>query len=66
MMTTIILYTVNQVDHYHPTHKGYMDNPLWDRQGCHSSSDCCDNRLQPWLWQILSEMTESDSNINVR
>ena len=43
--------------------KWYMDNPLWDGQGCHSSSRCCDNRRQPWFWQILPEMTDSDIEV---
>ena len=41
----------------------YMDNPLWDGQGCHSSSRCCYNRRQPWFWQILPEMTDSDIEV---
>ena len=43
--------------------KWYTDNPLWDGAGCHSSSRCCDNRRQPWFWQILPEMTDSDIEV---
>ena len=49
--------------HSSPTKKLYMDNPLWDGQGCHSSSRCCDNRRQPWFWQILPEITDSDIEV---
>ena len=49
--------------HSTPSGKWYMDNPLWDGQGCHSSSRCCDNRRQPWFWQILPEMTDSDIEV---
>ena len=63
-------YFVND-DHYcesgshsAPSSKWYMDNPLWDGQGCHSSSRCCDNKRLPWFWRILPENT--DSGIEVR
>ena len=64
-------YFVND-DHYcesgsHSTPssgKWYMENPLWDGQGCHSSSRCCDNQRLPWFWRTLPENT--DSGIEVR
>ena len=63
-------YFVND-DHYcesgshsTPSSKWYMDNPLWDGQGCHSSSRCCNNQRLPWFWRTLPENT--DSGIEVR
>ena len=64
-------YFVND-DHYcesgsHSTPtsgKWYMNNPLWDGQGCHSSSRCCDNQRLPWFWRTLPENT--DSGIEIR
>ena len=44
--------------------KWYMNNPLWDGQGCHSSSRCCDNQRLPWFWRTLPENT--NSGIEVR
>ena len=44
--------------------KWYMNNPLWDGQGCHSSSRCCDNQRLPWFWRTLPQNT--DSGIEVR
>ena len=56
-------YYCESGSHSSPTNKWYMDNPLWDGQGCHSSSRCCDNRRQPWFWQFLPEMTDSDIEV---
>ena len=50
--------------HSKPTSKWYVDNPLWDGQGCHVSSRCCQNRRQPWVVTGLPEATRS--NIEVR
>ena len=47
-----------------PTNKWYMNNPLWDGQGCYASSRCCQNRRQPWFVTGLPEAT--CSNIEVR
>ena len=49
--------------HSSPANKWHTDNPLWDGEGCHSSSRCCNNRRQPWFWQILPEMTDSDIEV---
>ena len=56
-------YYCESGSHSPPANKWYMDNPLWDGQGCHSSSRCCDNRRQPWFWQFLPEMTDSDIEV---
>ena len=50
--------------HSIPTTKWYMNNPLWDGQGCHSTSHCCNNKRQPWFWTTLPDTT--NSNIEVR
>ena len=47
----------------------YLDDPLWDTQGCASGSTCCD-RGGPWFTTTLSEEVSDDievrwcSNIN--
>ena len=43
--------------------KWYMDNPLWDGKGCHSSSRCCDNKRLPWFWRTLPECSNSDIEV---
>ena len=50
--------------HSSPTGKWYMSNPLWDGQGCYSTSHCCKNKLQPWFRTTLPDTT--NSNIDVR
>ena len=49
--------------HSSPADKWYTDNPLWDGEDCYSTSRCCDNRRQPWFWQILPERTDSDIEV---
>ena len=56
-------YYCESGSHSSPSDKWYMDNPLWDGRGCYSTSRCCDNRRQPWFWQILPEMTDSDIEV---
>ena len=47
-----------------PTHgsssaQWYMDNPLWDGEGCYSGSSCCTSLRMPWFWKTLNrEVTE--------
>ena len=41
----------------------YMDSPLWDGKGCHSSSRCCDNKRLPWFWRTLPESVNSDIEV---
>ena len=57
-------YYCESGSHSAPTNKWYMDNPLWDGQGCHASSRCCDSNLQPWFRNALPDTT--NSNIEVR
>ena len=44
-------------------YKWYLDDPLWDSQGCASGSTCCD-RSGPWFRTTLSQ--EASSKIEVR
>ena len=37
----------------------YLDDPLWDSQGCASGSTCCD-RGGPWFTAILSQEVSDD------
>ena len=57
-------YYCESGSHSSPSAKWYMDNPLWDGQGCYSSSRCCDNTRQPWFMSALPETTQS--NVEVR
>jgi hypothetical protein len=41
----------------------YMDNPLWDGKGCHSSSRCCDIERKPWFWRNLPKRVNSDIEV---
>ena len=45
------------------SHQWYLDDPLWDSQGCPSESTCC-NRGGPWFTTTLSQ--EVSDNIEVR
>ena len=44
--------------------KWFINNPLWDGEGCHASSQCCNNKRMPWFWTALPE--ETSSGIEVR
>ena len=40
----------------------YLDDPLWDSQGCASGSTCCD-RGGPWFSTTLNEVTRDDIEV---
>ena len=40
----------------------YLDDPLWDSQGCASGSTCCD-RGGPWFTSTLSEEVSDDIEV---
>ena len=40
-------------------HQWYLDDPLWDSQGCVSGSTCCD-RGGPWFTTTLSQEVSDD------
>ena len=37
----------------------FLDDPLWDRSGCITST-CCSNPVQPWFYYELSETSSSE------
>ena len=42
----------------------YLDDPLWDSQGCASGSTCCD-RGGPWFTTTLLEATSDDIEVRL-
>ncbi len=38
----------------------YLDDPLWDGQGCGSVSSCCTLNNPPWFYSSLSQSTSED------
>ena len=42
----------------------YLDDPLWDSQGCASGSTCC-NRSGPWFAIDLSGEVSDDIEVRV-
>ena len=42
----------------------YLDDPLWDSQGCASGSPCCD-RGGPWFTTTLSQEASSDIEVRI-
>ena len=45
-------------------HQWYLDDPLWDSQGCGSGSTCCD-RGGPWFTTTLSQEVSNDIEVRV-
>ena len=35
------------------SHKWYLDDPLWDGEGCVQGSTCCDGANRPWFYRDL-------------
>ena len=48
-----------------PTRQLYLENPLWDGQGCGPTSTCCDDPDLPWFTKDLGKMTNSDIEFRV-
>ena len=44
-------------------HQWYLDDPLWDSQGCAVNSTCC-NRGGPWFSTTLSQEVNDDIEVN--
>ena len=42
----------------------YLDDPLWDSQGCASGSTCCD-RGGPWFTTTLSQEARDDIELRM-
>ena len=43
--------------------KWYMENPLWDGQGCYTGSSCCSTSRMPWFWTDLPDVTDEDLEV---
>ena len=48
----------------YPTYQWYLDDPLWDSQGCPSGSTCC-NRGGPWFTTTLSQEASADIELRM-
>ena len=46
------------------SHQWYLDDPLWDSQGCASGSTCC-GRGGPWFNAILSQEVRDDIEVSL-
>ena len=42
----------------------FLDDPLWDSQGCDGNSTCCD-RGGPWLTTTLSQEVRDDIEVRM-
>ena len=56
-------YYCESGSHSTPSNRWYTANPLWDGEGCHYASRCCDNSRQPWFMRALPETTNSDIEV---
>ena len=45
--------------------KVYMDDPLWDGEGCGGSSTCCSLNSPPWFCQHLKYYTSDDLELRL-
>ena len=43
----------------------YADDPLWDGQGCASTSTCCQFNNPPWICTTLPEQTSDDIEFRI-
>ena len=43
----------------------YSDDPLWDGQGCSSSSTCCQFNNPPWFCKILTQSITDDLEVRI-
>ena len=43
----------------------YSDDPLWDGQGCGSSSTCCQFNNPPWFCKTLPQSTTNDLEVRI-
>ncbi len=43
----------------------YIDNPLWDGEGCGPTSNCCDNPDLPWFTKELPQPTTDDIELRI-
>ena len=47
------------------TNQFYSDNPLWDGQGCVSTSNCCNFNSPPYFCKALSQPTSEDLEVRL-
>ena len=45
--------------------KFYPDDPLWDGQGCGSTSTCCESNNPPWFCKQLPQPTTDDIELRL-
>ena len=45
-------------------HRWYLDDPLWDSQGCASGSTCC-SRGGPWFTTTLNQKVSDDIEVGI-
>lgn len=43
----------------------FLDDPLWDGQGCGSTSTCCEFNSPPWFNKVLPEATTDDIEVRL-
>lgn len=43
----------------------YLDDPLWDGQGCGRFSTCCEGNKKPWFCKELPEPVDSDIEVRL-
>ena len=43
----------------------YSDDPLWDGQGCGSTSTCCEFNNPPWFCKQLPQPTTDDIELRI-
>ena len=43
----------------------YLDDPLWDGEGCGRFSSCCEGERKPWFYKDLSQNVTSDIEVRV-
>ena len=43
----------------------YADNPMWDGQGCGSTSTCCEQHNPPWFCTALPKPTTDDLEVRI-
>ena len=53
-------YYYDTGSHERFTNRYYIENPLWDGEGCGPTSTCCDNPDLPWFTKELDQLTHDD------
>ena len=59
-VTSVITFTWS--DEYN---KVFMDDPLWDGEGCGGSSTCCSLNNPPWFCQHLKHHTSDNLELRL-